>query len=376
MEAFNHKRDACGSKGLLHKTAYFMSELEIFNIFIANLSHIMKYRLLLLMALLHQTLFAQVKTNLIYDSWVSTHITYKDGAELPNDIIVKYTYTKYTFTLPGKINISFAYNEKGTQNVFEIAGNLLTLKTEAGWVMNMMRIEELTLEKLVLLQSGVNGFDDPSAFKFEFRREVDYQTALPLTINDIYRINGNDTVYMEGPKIYAAFQGDSFHDFLKENMGSNSGDKKSGRILTSFVVSEKGVADSLKILEGLDAQYDKAYIRAFYKAKNKWNAAQLNGKKVKVRMMDETRYFTSDMMIPAYNYTRDADAAFKEKKYELALYYFDKALNKLPIGKENLYKRGICKQMLGNQPGACEDWQAVKKLGGSTVDALLVKYCK
>jgi len=336
----------------------------------------MKYKLLMWMTLLHHTLSAQVKTNLIYDSWVATHITYKDGAELPDDNPIKYNFTKYTFTSPNKINISFAYAEKGTPYLFEIAGNLLTLKTEAGWAMNTLRIEELTPEKLVMLQGGINGFDDPSAVKYEFKRETDYQVALLLTANDIYSVAGSDTIYRESPKIYAAFKGDSFQSFLTESMGSSSGGSKSGRILTSFLVSDEGVADSLTILESLGAQYDKAYTRAFYKAKNKWNAAQLNGKKVKVRMMQEIRYFTSDMMLPAYSYTRDADAAFKEQKYELALYYFDKALNRVSTDKENLYKRGICKQMLGNQPGACEDWQMVKKLGGSTVDTLLAKYCK
>lgn len=336
----------------------------------------MKHKLLLLLALLHQTLFAQVKTNLIYDSWVATHVSYKDGAELPDDNLLKYNFTKYTFTTPDKINISFAYAEKGTPYLFEITGNLLMLKTEAGGAINTLSIEELTPEKLVLLQRGVSGFDDPTAIKYEFKREADYQRALPLTANDVYRISGSDTIYRESPKIYAAFKGDSFQSFLTESMGSGSGDNKSGRILTSFVVSDKGVADSLTILESLGAPYDKAYTRAFYKAKNKWNPAQLNGKKVKVRMMQEIRYFTSDMMLPAYTYTRDANAAFEEQKYELALYYFDKALNKVPTDKENLYKRGICKQMLGNQPGACEDWQMVKKLGGSTVDTLLAKYCK
>jgi hypothetical protein len=42
-----------------------------------------------------------------------------------------------------------------------------------------------------------------------------------------------------------------------------------------------------------------------------------------------------------------------------------------------LYRRGMCKLLLGNKAGACEDWNKVKSLGGTPqVDALLEKYCK
>ena len=92
-------------------------------------------------------------------------------------------------------------------------------------------------------------------------------------------------------------------------------------------------------------------------------------------MYVETRYSTFDAAFPADQYTDQANIAFNEKKYDRALYFYDQALKTVPFDKSNLYNRGICKKMLGNLKGACEDWQTIRKLGSKEVDALLEKYC-
>ena len=74
-------------------------------------------------------------------------------------------------------------------------------------------------------------------------------------------------------------------------------------------------------------------------------------------------------------YTQKANAAFKQRDYQTALYFYDQALKNHAEDPENLYNRGICKQKLGNQAGACEDWNKIKQLGHSDADELLAKYC-
>jgi tetratricopeptide (TPR) repeat protein len=93
-------------------------------------------------------------------------------------------------------------------------------------------------------------------------------------------------------------------------------------------------------------------------------------------MIREIRYLTSAMMMPAFDYTLKANQQFVVKDYEIALYFYDQALKNNPTDKDNLYKRSICKKMLGNIAGACEDWNKIKELGGTQADALLAQYYK
>jgi len=336
----------------------------------------MKYSLLLFICLAGHSLFAQAGTDNIYGSWVKTKLTYKNGAELPDENILKYTYVKYTFESPDKMYISPYYYAIGGQYSFEINNNELVLKSYAGSILNTIRIEELGPDKLVLLQEGRDGFDDPTSLIYYFTPEPTYQSSLKLTADDIYSVTAGDTIYKENPKVYASYKGGNFLGYLTEHIGHGEVmHNKSGHIVASFIVSKAGIADSLKILQSISPEYDKYYTKAFKSARNDWKPSTLNGKIVEVVMFQEITYSTSDMMLPSYNNTSEANASFKEKNYARALYYYDEALKSIPTDKENLYNRGICKKMLGNLAGACEDWKKIKELGGSQADDLLAKYC-
>lgn len=336
----------------------------------------MKYLLSLLLCLACGPLFAQINTDAIYGRWVKTGISYKDGGELPDENILKNTYVKYTFSAPDKMNISQEYYLNGTGLVFEISGNEIIMRSAAGSIMNEIRIVVLSGDKMVLLQKGYQGFDDPTALKYTFTRETTVQNRLTLNAGDIFTIKGSDTVYKQNPKVYASYKGESFQRFIYDHIGD--GDYMTGRIgyeKASFIVSKTGVADSLRILESIDADFDKRFIKAFNKAKKDWKPAVLNSKYVPVEMFVELRYSTSDSVLPAQQYSEKALAAYREKDYQLALYYYDEALKKRADDTENLYNRGMCKKMLGNLAGACEDWKKIAALGKHEADELLAKYC-
>jgi hypothetical protein len=331
---------------------------------------------MLLLCLLYYSVSGQIKKNLIYDKWVLSRITYKDGSLLPDENPLKYTYAKYIFSQPDILQHSSIYSERGANYLFEINGNSLVLKSEAGWAMNTLMIEELTEDKLILTQPGLKGYNDPQSLRYEYKRESVYQNSISLTTSDIFSVYHSDTTYKQSPKVYADFNGISFQNFLTSNIREGMMDGIAGHMVASFIVSKNGVADSLKILEGISAGYDKAFIKAFNKGKRMWNAAKLNGKKVNVHMIQEIRYLTGAAALPAYLDSQNANAAFNTQNYDVAIYYLDMALKNVPTDKDNLYKRGICRLKLGNLTGACEDWQTIKKLGGSTADELLAKYCK
>ena len=223
------------------------------------------------------------------------------------------------------------------------------------------------------------GFDDPTAWRYTFTSETSYQNSLALKPGDIYAATATDTIYKENTKVYANYQGDSFQKYIYNSMESGNADYmtgKSGHLVASFIVSKTGVADSLKILESINTDFDKRFTKAFNKAKKDWKPAILNGKYVRVQMFVYLTYGTFGPAFSADQYTKKANTAFKQNDYKAALYYYDQALSNVSFDKENLYNRGVCKKMLGNLPGACEDWKKLKELGGDQADALLEKYCR
>lgn len=87
------------------------------------------------------------------------------------------------------------------------------------------------------------------------------------------------------------------------------------------------------------------------------------------------KYLSIGVAMPSYFSSKSANDAYQLKDYTLALYHYDKSLEANPNDVSNLYRRGICKQMLGNMEGACEDWKKIRQLGNNTANELLLKYC-
>jgi len=135
----------------------------------------------------------------------------------------------------------------------------------------------------------------------------------------------------------------------------------------------------VKILEGIDDEFNKRFIKVFNRSRKDWKSATLNEKLVSVQMTVELLYSTSAATIPSYFATQKANEAYGNKDYEVAIYYYDKALQAKPTDKENLYRRGMCKFQLGNKDAACEDWNKAKAIGlgnNIAIDAMIEKYCK
>lgn len=338
----------------------------------------MKYFSILLFTLLSNILFAQSK-NSIYGTWVSCKVTYKDGRSLPDEHILKYTYIKYQFSRSGSLNTSLAYYEQGTESSYEITGGLLYIKFPQGGIMNTYRIESLK-DTLILTQRGLNGFNDPDACTFYFVPESIYQNGLVLHADDIFSIRLQDTIYKQSQKIYAKYNGPSFQQYIYESIKDRINmDGRVGHFVATFIVSKTGVADSVRILEGIDDEFNNRFIKVFNRSRKDWKPATLNEKSVSVQMTVELRYLTSATTLPSYFAARKANEAYQNKDYEVAIYFYDKSLQTTPTDKENLYRRGMCKFQLGNKDAACEDWNKAKLIGiGSNIaiDAMIEKYCK
>ncbi|QIL38258.1 hypothetical protein G7074_02560 [Pedobacter sp. HDW13] len=337
----------------------------------------MRFFIALLICLTATLCKAQIKSTDLSGSWVAGKVNYLSGDDLPDENILKYSYVKYTFVMPDKMYYASVYHILGAEFLFEVRGNKLLIKSNVGFVVNTLKIMELTKNKLVMVMADMNGsLESPTAIQYTFYPEKLIQQSLALSPDDIYKISGTDTVFNSSQKIYALFNGADFSDHISYELSKVGISVRSGTLNATFIVNPSGKADSLKIIQGINAGYDKAYTRIFYAAQNKWKAAIHNGKPVKVLMHQEKKYFTSDEVVPSFFNTQKANAAYAEKNYEVALYYYDLALNDRPDDKDNLYRRGICRQQLGNLAGACSDWKKVQAMNSNLADALLAKYCK
>jgi len=336
----------------------------------------MRYRIILLLCLSSSITFAQTKVTDLAGSWIAGKISYLSDEELPDENLLKYTYVKYTFSLPDKINISGVYYDLGAEHRFELRGNRLLIKSSAGYVMNTLRILESTKDKLVLVSASSDGdLESPTALKYTYYPEPLIQKNKPLDPDDIFRVNGRDTIFRSGQKIYAQFDGPIYQEYISYELYRKDVKASDAELLATFIVNESGKADSLKIIQGISPKYDKAYTQIFNAAKNKWKPAMHNGKPVPVLMNQRMKYFASEGMVPSLFNSGKANTAYNNKDYERALYYYDLALETRPEDYDDLYRRGICKQMLGNIDGACSDWKKVKSLGSTIADALLIKHC-
>lgn len=330
--------------------------------------------LLIWFSLLTARSAAEQDSRALYGSWVKTKVTYANGDELPDEDPAKCGYQKFIFSEPDMMGITEIYSNHSTPFSFEFSNGDILMKSSAGFVFGKFHLLLLTNEKLVLIRLGFPAPGD--SLKYSFVREKIFQNSSPLTSYDIYSVRNNDTVYSESPKLYATYKDGYFQQFMSDYIEEDKAIKdKNVEFSACFTVFKNGVADSLRILHDIDPGFDKRFLKAFNKAKNRWKPAVLKGKNVDVELFVYLGHFTTDNVISDMNYRQEANTAYLNKDYKTALYFFNETIRLRPRDVTHLFERGICKKMLGDLAGACEDWEKVKELGGMEADGVLAKYC-
>jgi hypothetical protein len=308
-------------------------------------------------------------------SWIKTGVTYVDSSELEDGLQIKFSYLKYTFDNPAKVWISFSFDHKGNAMKYSVKNQKLEMENDAGFVANEFLIEKCSGTELILRQKGIAGFDDPNSLRFYFTNEAEILKTYVASKDDIFSIINSDTVFLANQNLYPTFRGEKdYADVLKNGVGDQG--SRNLYFLATYIVKKNGEADSLKILNSFDADFDKRIIKNFNKTKNNWEPGRYHGKPVDVQMKQEYRYFSSETMLPVFDYGSKGSKAMANKDFSSALYLFNKALEKFPDNQEILYKRAVCKHELGNIEGACSDLIILKQLGDKSANELLLKWCK
>jgi len=307
-----------------------------------------------------------------YGNWVRTRVTYKDGRELTDDNTQKYEYLRYNFTAPDKAYLAYKYDYRGSGPYnYSINGKILQLGA------SHLLIEKITKDSIIMVQESNYGFDSPDCLRFYFTSEPVYQKAIPLRKDDLISVHGTDTIYRASEKIYAGFIDNSgFRTMVSDAVrGLQAQTPINDHFLATFIINKQGEADSLHIIKGINADYDKQFIRVFNKAKKRWIPAVYNGKVVSVQMKQEV-YFTPIEKYSVYQrYLNLGNDAMYKGDYTLALFNFNKALKNYAQG-DLYYKMALCQIMLGNINEACDSMLKSEALDYTAATGLMRKYCR
>ncbi|HEX8607658.1 MAG TPA: tetratricopeptide repeat protein [Pedobacter sp.] len=334
------------------------------------------YTLLLSFITLCTTAFAQVKPSEIIGSWVIHDLRFKDGAALPDENPLKYTFVKYTFDESNVMYSTTKAQNRGALTYYQIKKDQLIINNASGVILNNFLISKRGSDTLMILRKGSKGFADPDGLMYTFVRENLFQQArLKISSND-FTVSGRDTVYNQSSSLYAKFYLPAgFETYAIDELKDKVGEQGTAIFRMSFIVDKNGAADSIRVIKGIWQAYDEMYLKTFKKVKNKWKPALLNGKPVAVRMFAEARYVASAMIQPSNVYTSQGDQFYNNGRFDTAIQYYDAALKNYPDNENTMYKRGICKIRLNDIPGALADFKAVKEMRGNLqIDALIAKY--
>ena len=333
--------------------------------------------ILILLLLFTANLRAQINDQLIYGTWIKVKVTYNDDKPLVYANIFKYSYAKYIFTSTGKVGINTGYETTVANNSFLTNDSTLIINSPLGFKMNEFHIAKLTGDELVLVQDNGDGYDKPDAWKIYLIPEKTFQKIHPFKNTDITIMANGDTVYKESPYIYATSTADGgFQNYMQNNISkAASMDGQEGNFKADFIITKTGKVDSLDIINGINPDYQKAFLKFFAKCQLNWQPALLNDKPVNVRMRIMFNYFTSDKMTPAMHLTTDAENAFKQGQYDIALHFYEESFQYRPDDIESIYKSTLCKLALGKADGVCDDLQKINASGTMIVDELINLVC-
>lgn len=336
----------------------------------------MRYFIFLILLLSKFSSIAQVAPNVdpskLLGKWVKTSLTYFNGDELSDANSLKYNYTKYDFRGDNTLWISSSYDSEGMKNFFEIKGNMIYLKTSAGYPLNKFKIDKVTADSLIIYESDESYNENPYALKYKFVNEQYFIDHLPLEPKDVYLVTATDTIYNVSQKIHPKFAGIDLNDFFSRELG-NKKKPKDGLHLVSFIISKKGGIDSLKTLKTMGPKFEEMFEKSFKKTQNMWTPAYLNGKPVSVLRYCRIRYYGD---IGNFFLEQNANALYQNQEFDKALPLFKQVFEIRKDDTELMYKIGICKLVAGDADGACKDWNTAKELGNTAVIPLLKKYCK
>ena len=152
-----------------------------------------------------------------------------------------------------------------------------------------------------------------------------------------------------------------------------------GTEVVQFVVNPSGELTDFKVINSVNPIYDEEVIRALLTTNGMWLPGLNNNQMVPMEKevsivfkLENASDFTS--RAKRY-YKKGGTMLYVKENPKKALKNFNQGVLLLPKEKCILMGRGLAKYELGDETGACQDWNRIKSLGGFEGDAYLENYC-
>lgn len=159
-----------------------------------------------------------------------------------------------------------------------------------------------------------------------------------------------------------------------------------GTEVVQFVVTPKGELTDFNVINSVSPEIDKEVLRVLKSTNRMWKPGSNNGEPVamekeismaiKFKGIHEKIDYINDFVELAQQYfVKGNKKMILKKDSKSALKYYDYAMRYVPNDKALLITRGMCRYEVGDNNGACEDWNRFKTLGGMECDTYLDNFC-
>ena len=235
--------------------------------------------------LLFYTLFSVALASLpqnqkkIQKSWVK--ISVENFSDRP---IEEVAYMRYTF---GKNKVHVSFNPAWDTYTLDwsLSGNNVTVG------ISNYAIEELTDTSLVIYQEGFN--------RVKFLSE-EYLNSKENNLQQVGEINGKP-FYKANEIVTARYEkSTSLTEVLSKNT-SGYNIKSQSYFLLTFVVTEEGEIENIKVENSIAEGYDAEVIKNLLKTSKDWKPAYYKGKPVATQMCYDIKYLKSTTPFSAGN---------------------------------------------------------------------------
>ena len=155
---------------------------------------------------------------------------------------------------------------------------------------------------------------------------------------------------------------------------------REGKEIVRFTVQPDGSLTNFKVVNSVSASIDSEVINALKSTDGMWKPGYNNENIVpmdKEFSMVFKLMETNDLMTKAtVQFKRGNKLLLIKERPKRALQHFDQGLVYVPDSKPLLFLRGLTRYQLGDDEGACRDWNRIKSLGGIEADGWVENYCE
>jgi hypothetical protein len=230
--------------------------------------------LFLLLMLLGSVTYSQNR-KMVQRSWIRHSVENLSGRPVEPDTL----YTRYDFG-QSFVNISFYPAWNTHRQPWSIKEDNITIGFDT------YKIEEVSDTSLTIALAGFR------RVKFLLEEYLGNQEHHLVLLGDF---NGKP-LFKANNFISPRFTGENdFHDLITKNV-SGYNIKKANYFLATFIVTESGKVENVKVIKGITTGFDDEIGKQIIKTSKKWRPAYFQGKPIATEMSFDIKYL--DSLVP------------------------------------------------------------------------------